>query len=135
MPQSEKKYPIPHKKNSIYFAYPVQDYDRAVKFYEEVFKFEKLWDQGSKVGWCEFALPVKGAKLGLSLSQSGKIKLGSARLVLDVLDLGVTREYLKSKGVKTTEITDILDMVSYFDAFDSEGNIIQIVSDPRVKTK
>ncbi|MHA2407880.1 MAG: VOC family protein [Candidatus Ranarchaeia archaeon] len=130
-----KESPIPYKENSIYFSYLIKDYDRAVKFYQDVFGFEKLWDQGEEVGWCEFALPVEGAKLGLNLLTKGDIKKGSGTLVFDVSDLIVTKKFLESKGVKTTDIVDIQDMVSYFHMYDSEGNPIQFVADPRVKSK
>ncbi|MHA2060224.1 MAG: VOC family protein [Candidatus Ranarchaeia archaeon] len=127
--------PIPYKKKSIYFSYLIKNYDRAVKFYQDVFGFEKLWDQGEKVGWCEFALPVEGAKLGLNLLEKGEIKRGSGTLVFDVADLMLTKKYLESKGVKTTDIVDVPDMVSFFHMDDSEGNPIQFVADPRVKSK
>ncbi len=41
--------------------------------------------------------------------------------------------YLQNKNVKITEITDIPDLVSYFDMYDSEGNRIQIVAEPGTK--
>ena len=36
------KYPVPYKKDSVYFQYSVKDFDRAKKFYEEVMGFEKI---------------------------------------------------------------------------------------------
>ena len=41
--------------------------------------------------------------------------------------------YLQNKNVKITEITDIPDLFSYFDMYDSEGNRIQIVAEPGTK--
>jgi predicted enzyme related to lactoylglutathione lyase len=125
---------IPFRKDSIYFQYSVSDFDRAKEFYTDVFGFEKTWDGGLEAGWCEFALPVKGVKLGLNLKKEGEITPGSGILTFDVTDLDETKKYLESKQVKTTNIIDIPNMVSYFDMFDSEGNRIQIVSEPRVKT-
>lgn len=125
---------IPFKNDSIYFQYNVKDIDRAKKFYTGIFGFEITWDGGSEVGWCELALPVKGAKLGLNLKREGEITPGSGVLTFDVNDLDVAKSYLEDKDVKTTDIIDIPDMVSYFDMHDSEGNIIQIVAEPRVKS-
>ncbi|MHA2247788.1 MAG: VOC family protein [Candidatus Hodarchaeales archaeon] len=124
---------IPFKNDSIYFQYNVKDFDRAKKFYTEILGFEIIYDGGSEVGWCELALPVKGAKLGLNLKREGEITLGSGTLTFDVTDLDATKSYLESNNVKTTDITDMPDMVSYFDINDSEGNRIQIVAEPRVK--
>ena len=75
----DKKYPIPYKKGSIYFQYSVKDFDRAKKFYSEVLGFEKTWDGGAEAGWAEFALPAKGAMLGLNLLREGEVKHSSAR--------------------------------------------------------
>ncbi|UCE13849.1 MAG: VOC family protein [Candidatus Heimdallarchaeota archaeon] len=125
---------ISFKKDSIYFQYDVSDIERAKKFYNETFGFEIAWEGGTEVGWCELALPVNGAKLGLNLKREGDITPGSGTLTFDVTNLDATKSYLESKDVKTTEITDIPEMVSYFDCYDSEGNRIQIVSEPRVKS-
>lgn len=125
---------IPFKTDSIYFQYNVKDFDRAKKFYTEIFGFEITFDGGSEVGWCELDLPVKGAKLGLNLKLEGDITPGSGTLTFDVTDLDATKSYLESNNIKTTNITDLPDMVSYFDMYDSEGNRIQIVAEPRVKS-
>ena len=68
--------PFPYKTDSIYFQYHVSDFDRAKKFNEEVMGLEKVWDGGSEVGWAEFELPVKGARLGINLRE-GEIKKDS----------------------------------------------------------
>jgi hypothetical protein len=41
---------------------------------------------------------------------------------------------LKEKGVKTSEITDIPDMISTFSIKDPDGNTISFVGAPRKKT-
>lgn len=127
------KYPIPYSKESVYFQYNVKSFDRAKKFYGEILGFEKTWDGGEEVGWMEFALPITGARLGLNYQREGEIKHGSGVLTLVVDDLEVTKKYLASKKIETDDIVDIPDMVSYFNLHDSEGNPIQVVSDPRVK--
>jgi predicted enzyme related to lactoylglutathione lyase len=124
---------LPYRTNSVYFQYVVTDFNKARKFYGDILGFKTAWDMGDEVGWIEYALPVKGAKIGLNLLTEGKIKHGSAKLTLDVTDIEKMKDYLTSKGVKSDDITDIPDMVSYFNIKDPDGNPIQIVSEPRVK--
>ena len=131
----KKDYPIPYKTDQVYFSYDVKDYERAKKFYTEVLGFEISWDGGTEVGWIEFDLPVPGARVGLSILREGEVKVGSGMLVLVVHDLEASKKYLESKGVETEDIVDVPDMVSWFNAKDPEGNIIQFVSDPRVKSE
>lgn len=105
------------------------------KFYTEVLGLEVLWDGGVEVGWVEFGLPVPGARLGLNILREGEVKAGSGTLVPVVHDLEITKKFLESKDVETEDIVDIPDMVSWFNAKDPEGNIIQFVADPRVKSE
>lgn len=131
---TEKKFPIPYKKDQVYFQYDAKDFKRAKKFYSEILGLEKTWDGGEEAGWVEFALPVTGARVGLNLVREGEIKRGSGVLTLVVEDLDTTKEYFESKSIGATDIVDIPDMVSYFNIEDTEGNPIQVVSDPRVKS-
>ena len=126
---------IPYRNDSIYFQYYVTDFSRARKFYGDILGLKIAWDMGDAVGWLEFALPLRGAKLGLNLLTEGKVKHGSAKLTLDVTDIEKMKDYLTNKNVKTDEITDIPNMVSFFDIKDPDGNPIQIVSEPRVKSE
>ena len=132
---SEKKWPMPYKKGSVYFQYQVKDFDRAKKFYSEVMGFDITWDGRSEIGWAEFALPAEGARLGINLIRDGEHRQGSGTLTMDVEDLAACQTYLGEKGIETTEIIDIPNMVSYFNLKDPEGNPIQVVADPRVKTE
>ena len=129
------EYPIPYKTDSIYFQYQVTDYERSKKFYGEVLGFEKGWDGGAEVGWVEFLLPVTGARLGLNIDSEAKITQGSGVLTLNMVDLAKTKNYFDKKGVETTDIVDLPDMVSYFNIEDPDGNRIQIIADPRVSSK
>ena len=52
---------------------------------------------------------------------------------MEVEDIEETKAFLEGKGVETSEYTDIPGIVTYFYMKDSEGNSIQVVSDPRVK--
>ncbi len=131
----DKKWPMPYRDGSVYFQYQVKDFTRATKFYEEIMGFEKKWDGGSEAGWAEFELPVEGARLGLNLIRGGEHRQGSGTLTIDVIDLEECKTYLEGKGLETTDIVDVPNMVSYFNTKDSEGNPIQFVSEPRVKTE
>jgi predicted enzyme related to lactoylglutathione lyase len=124
---------IPFKNDSIYFQYNVSDFDKAKAFYKDIFGFELSWDGGAEVGWCEFNLPVQGAKLGLNLQKERDFSNDSGVLTFDVTNLDSTKSYLEGKEVKTSDIVDIPDMVSYFNCWDTEGNRIQFVAEPRVK--
>jgi predicted enzyme related to lactoylglutathione lyase len=126
---------LPYRKDSVYFQYYVTDFGRARKFYGDVLGFKTTCDMGDDVGWIEYALPVKGAKIGLNLLTEGKVKHGSTKLTLDVTDIEKMKDYLSSKGVRTDEITDVPNMVSYFNINDPDGNPIQIAAEPRVKTE
>jgi len=132
---SDKKWPMPYKEGSVYFQYQVKDFDRAKKFYSEIMGFDITWDGGAEVGWAEFALPARGAKLGINLIRDGEHRQGSGTLTLDVDDLDACKTYLESKGLDTSDIMDIPDMVSYFNLKDPEGNPIQVVAEPRVKSE
>ena len=131
---TEKKFPIPYKKDQVYFQYDVKDFKRAKNFYGEILGLEKTWDGGEEAGWVEFALPVTGARVGLNLKREGEIKRGSGVLTLVVEDIATTKEYFEGKSIEASDIVDIPDMVSYFNIEDTEGNPIQVVSDPRVKS-
>jgi predicted enzyme related to lactoylglutathione lyase len=124
---SGKKYPIAYR--TVYFQLKVEDLERAKRFYEEVFGLEVSWYMSPEVGWCELNLPGEGSRLGLNAGGSGGV------LTFDVEDLEAAKAYLEGKGLEMSEITDNPDMVSYFNTKDSEGNAIQIVSDPRVSSK
>ncbi len=127
----DREYPISIK--NIYFQVKVTDLERAKKFYEDIFNFEVSWYMGPEAGWCEFFLPNKVARLGLNLVEEDHEYLpNSGVLTFDVPDLETTKKYLEDKGIETTDIVDLPKMVSYFNFKDSEGNSIQIISEPRI---
>jgi predicted enzyme related to lactoylglutathione lyase len=122
------------KFKSIYFQLRAKDLERAKKFYEDVFNLEVVWYMSPEAGWCEFKLPGSGSRLGLNALGEGEVVDPNwGKLTLDVEDLEAAKSYLAGKGVETTEIVDVPGMVSYFGFEDSEGNKLQIVSDPRVE--
>ncbi|MHA2290132.1 MAG: VOC family protein [Promethearchaeota archaeon] len=125
---------FPFKSDSIYFQYSVKDIERAKNFYVETFGFEVVWDGGTEVGWCELNLPVKGTKLGLNLlPEAARLVQGSGVLTFEVTNLEKAKNLLTEKKVHSDDIIDIIDLVSYFNATDSEGNKIQFVGEPRMK--
>ena len=128
--QDDRVYPVSIK--NLYFQIKVTDLERAKKFYEDVFNFEVSWYMGPEAGWCEFFLPGKIARLGLNLiDQDHEYLPNSGVLTFEVHDIEKTKEYFAVKGIETSEIVDVPKMVSYFNIKDSEGNSLQIVSDPR----
>jgi predicted enzyme related to lactoylglutathione lyase len=124
----------PDSIRNIYFQLKVTNLERAKNFYEEVFNFEISWYNGSDGGWCEFYLPGRIARLGLNpVEKDHKYLPNSGVLTFDVPNLEETKKYLEGKNIETTDIVDIPNMVSYFQMKDSEGNSLQIISEPRVE--
>ena len=127
-----REYPLEFK--SIYFQLRAKDLERAKKFYEDVFNLEVTWYISPEAGWCELRLPGTGSKIGLNTLGEGEVADPNwGKLTLEVADLEKAKAYLTLKGVETSEIMDVPGMVSYFGMEDSEGNKLQIVSDPRVE--
>ena len=127
---SERKYPI--GIGTVYFKINVKDMERAKKFYSDVFNLEITFAPPPEVGWCELQLPGGTPKLGLNFVEDG-FKPDAGMLMMEVEDIEGTKAYLDEKGVETSDYTDIPGIVTYFYMKDSEGNSIQIVSEPRVK--
>ena len=128
--KKKRKYPIDFR--TMYFQIKVKDIERAKKFYEEIFNFEVSWYMSPEAGWCEFYLPDGVSRLGLNLVAQDEDITNSGILTFDVKNIEKAKSYLEGKGIQTTEIIDVPKMVSYFNMKDSEGNTLQIVSDPRI---
>ncbi len=129
---TDREYPLKFK--SIYFQLRAKDLERAKKFYEDVFNLEVIWYMSPEAGWCELRLPGTGSRIGLNALGEGEVADPNwGKLTMEVEDLEGAKAYLEGKGVETTEIVDVPGMVSYFGLADSEGNQLQIVSDPRVE--
>ena len=127
---SERNYPI--GVGTVYFKINVEDMERAKRFYNDVFNLEIVFAPPPEVGWCELQLPGGAPKLSLNHLEEG-FKPDAGMLMLEVEDIEGTKAYLDGKGVETSEYTDLSGIVTYFYIKDSEGNSIQIVSEPRVK--
>jgi predicted enzyme related to lactoylglutathione lyase len=129
-----KKKKIPIDISKMYIQLKVENLERAKKFYEEIFNFNLAWYMSPEVGWCEFDLPGGDPRLGLNTIEEGeKIEPDSATFTIEVKNLDDTKNYLEKKKIETSDIRDIPNMVSYFNMTDSEGNRLQIVSEPRIK--
>lgn len=109
------------RKDTIMFEYEVRDMKRAVRWYQEVFGLEIVFEGGE----ChtEFALPVKGTRLALSLSDKPrKAEKSPGRLFISTHDIYAVEAYLKGKGAKTRPVEKIDDVVLVLWVEDSEGN-------------
>ena len=112
------------KYDTIMFEYDVHDMNRAVQWYQDVFGFEAVY--GPTHCHTEFALPLNGANLALSLAdEATKIQKGS-RVFLTTTDIQATEAYLKRKGAKTKPIENTDNVVLILWVEDPEGNHLAI---------
>jgi catechol 2,3-dioxygenase-like lactoylglutathione lyase family enzyme len=102
------------------FEDDVHDMKRAVTCYKEILGLEVVFQGGE----ChtEFALPVKGVRLALSLADKGKKILKGGRFFIPVTDINAIETYLITKGVKTHR-EKVDDVVLILWVEDSEGNL------------
>ena len=107
------------RNDSVMFEYDVHEMKRAVAWYREILGLEVTF----KGGEChtEFALPVKGARLALSLVDKRKKILKSGRLFILVTDIDAIETWLVAKGVKVRR-ERVEDVVVILWVEDSEGN-------------
>ena len=108
------------RKDTVMFEYDVHDMARAVDWYREVLGFDIVFQGGD----ChtEFALPVQGVRLALSLVDENKAIRKAARLFIRTDDIYPVEAYLKGKGVKTKPIENVDNVVLILWVEDSEGN-------------
>ncbi|MFX0171357.1 MAG: VOC family protein [Candidatus Hodarchaeota archaeon] len=123
-----------YSKKTIYTVHKVSNMEKAKEFYTNILELNKTFEAPIEFGWCEIALPVEGAYLGLSLSREETLTS------VDVLNLSCTNlegmmKVLGEKGINTSEITDIPDMISTFSVKDPDENIISFIGMPRKKTE
>ena len=120
----------------VYYHRLVKDFNGMRRFYREILELEPGDEGFSEYGWCDFKLPVEGARLGLARTDSSLNHTDQAdSLNISVTNIEKLKQTLTAKGVKTGEIEDIPDMVSMMDSWDLEGNKIQFLGQPRVKSK
>ena len=122
----------PFSVGTVYLRINVEDMERAKRFYSDVLNLEIVFAPPPEVGWCELQLPGGAPRLGLNHLAEG-FRPDAGVLMLEVEDVEGTKAYLEGKGVETSDYTDLPGIVTYFYMKDSEGNTIQVVSEPRVK--
>ena len=132
---SKKEFPITFSEplNGI-VSMDVNDLDRAIDFYSRILGFEPSFVEAKEMGWVEIDTYVEGLLIGLNLTEE-EIKPSSTGFLMSIENCDAAKEYLDAKGVKTTEIRDIPDMVSLFEFYDSEGNMISLAGKPRKSNK
>ena len=123
---------VPFSVGTVYLRINVEDMERAKRFYSDVLNLEIVFAPPPEVGWCELQLPGGAPRLGLNHLAEG-FRPDAGVLMLEVEDVEGTKAYLEGKGVETSDYTDLPGIVTYFYMKDSEGNTIQVVSEPRVK--
>ncbi|HSH42362.1 MAG TPA: VOC family protein [Arenicellales bacterium] len=111
---------------------PVDDQDRAVKFYTEKIGFVLAQDVPYRDGWRWIELEIPGAQTRLLLSQrTGSVATDSPQLVLIVEDAAATYEDLSRNGVIFTKEPSQAPWnpgETFAQFRDSEGNGIVISS-------
>ena len=128
----DREYPLEFRR--VYFQLRAEDLERAKKFYEDVFNLEVTFYVSPEVGWCELRLPGTESRVGFNALGEGEVATPDwGKLTMEVEDLEKAKAYLASKGVEASDIMDIPGMISYINMEDSEGNKIQIISDPRIE--
>jgi predicted enzyme related to lactoylglutathione lyase len=107
------------RNDTVMFEYEVRNMKRAVEWYQEVLGLKNILRGGE----ChtKFALPVKGARLALSLTEE-ETKRSPSRLFIATNDIYAVEAYMKGKGVKTKSIENISDVTLILWIEDSEGN-------------
>ncbi len=106
------------------FEYDVHDMKRAVRWYQDMFGFEITY--GPTDCHTEFALPVPGARLALSLADERvEIRKGS-RVFLPTNEIRAVESLLKEKGATLKPIENVDDVVLILWVEDPEGNSLAI---------
>ena len=122
-----------YEKDLIYYHIFVNDFPKMRNFYNEVLVFDLSGQAPEQFGFCEFYLPVQGARLGMSKTNNKLLNRDAApSLNIPAKDLDATYTILKEKGIEVSEIQDIPKMISMFDFRDPEENTISIIGKPRL---
>lgn len=112
------------KKNGIMFEYDVHDMSRAVRWYQDMFGFAITY--GPSECHTEFALPLAGSRLALSLADENTAIKKGARVFLLTDDIQSVETALKKKGAKTKPIENTDNVVLILWVEDTEGNYLAI---------
>jgi predicted enzyme related to lactoylglutathione lyase len=110
------------RSDTIMFEYDVHDMNRAVQWYKDIFGFEIIY--GPYECHTEFALPVKGARLALSLADKRITIQKGSRVFIATHDIQAVEAYLKEKGANTKPIENVENAVLILWVEDTEGNYL-----------
>lgn len=122
-----------HTKDPVWVTMAVKDLERAKKWYNEVMEFE-TGTHIPEAGWSDLKLPAPGAMLGLNVLTEGEVTPGGTTFNFPVNNLEKALATLKAKGATViSDIIDVPNMISMFNIQDSEGNVITLLGEPRVK--
>ena len=107
------------RADTIMFEYDVHDMRRAVAWYKDVLELPVIFEGGD----ChtEFALPLPGARLALSLTGPEKTIDKAARLFLRTDELAAVETRLRAKNVQT-RLEEVDGVVRILWVEDCEGN-------------
>jgi predicted enzyme related to lactoylglutathione lyase len=108
------------RNDTVMFEYDVHDMRRAVDWYRSVLGLEVMFRGGE----ChtEFALPVPGARLALSLTGRENPIRKAARMFLRTDDLDAVRRRMRDLGEKEGAVEDVDGVVRILWVEDPEGN-------------
>ena len=120
--------------DQVVFVYDIQDFERAKKWYTEVLELQEAVNF-SEIGWYEIKTPVPNCHIGFGPNRNGKPVIPAASFSLTVANLDAVFEILQKKNVRIGEIQDIPDQITTCNIYDSEGNMIRLLTMPRVTTK
>jgi predicted enzyme related to lactoylglutathione lyase len=116
-------------KKVVYVALLVSDQDKALDFYTNVIGLEKRGDYSTPAGPRFLTVGVKGQDFDLVLwpGTPARPEAGSAAYTIEVENIRVAFETLKSRGVKF-EPPEILEFPwGYAARFqDPDGNLLQV---------
>jgi len=112
------------RHDTVMFEYDVLDMERAMAWYRDILGLKVIY--GPYACHTEFALPVQGARLALSLaSPDTQIRKGP-RLFISTTDVRAVEAYLREKGANTKPIDTVDGAVLILWVLDSEGNHLAI---------
>ena len=108
-PQEAASKPAIAFTGDVITSFEVQDVKASAKWYREVLGCEMFLDL-SEMGWCEITTPVTKSLIGLGHPEEGEAQKpsGGAKLSFGVADVEAALTKLKSHGVETGEIVEML---------------------------
>ena len=120
--------------DQVVFVYDIQDFDRAKKWYTEILELKEAV-YFPEIGWYEIKTPIPNCHIGFGPNRNGKPVIPVSSFSLTITNLDAAIEIFQKKNVKIGEIQDVPDQITTCDIYDSEGNIIRLLTSPRVITK